>query len=293
MTIPHTLPRRPDAVAHRRRAAAALACLLTLAPLAACTAPAPTPSATATATVAPTPAAAPVAQFSLTVADGTFTLAGAATDDAARAAAVAAVSAGLGAGVPVDDQLTVVDGAWLPDADALTALASELVGVEAVSLNVNAGDAVVAGTVTDEAERQAAVDAVTTAFPDAEVTDTIAIVELCTVVGAKVREASQPPALVFETGSTDLTDASQTAVAEIAELVAQCPDTTLTVVGQTDARGSESGNEALALERANVVAAALEAAGVPSQSLLVQGNAANAPVSDDDALNRRVDVAVQ
>lgn len=76
-------------------------------------------------------------------------------------------------------------------------------------------------------------------------------------------------------------------------LVEQCPGTKLTVVGQTDTRGSEVGNEALALKRAQAVADALAAAGVPADDMTVQGNAANAPISDDDSLNRRVDVAVQ
>lgn len=106
--------------------------------------------------------------------------------------------------------------------------------------------------------------------------DHVAIVELCSVVGAKVREAAQAPALVFTSGSSELTAESQTAVAEIAMLVEQCPGTKLNVVGQTDTRGSEVGNEALALQRAQAVADALAAAGVPADDMTVQGNAANA-----------------
>ncbi|MDN5570665.1 MAG: OmpA family protein [Propionibacteriaceae bacterium] len=296
----HTAARKPARrLAARRLAAGALVGLLALAPLAACTS-----GGTTTTSPAATPTSGTTAnqnqadqnqaaQFALSVADGTFTLAGAAADEGAKADALTAVRAGLGAGVEVVDQMNVAPDAWLPDTNTLTSLASALVGVEAVSLNVNAGDAVLAGTVTTEQEKAAALGAVTTAFPDAEVTDNIAIVELCSVIGAKVREASQPPALVFATGSSELTAESTAALAEIADLVAQCPGTTLTVVGQTDTRGSESGNEALALTRATAVAAALEADGVPTDAILVQGNAANAPVSDDDSLNRRVDVAVQ
>lgn len=286
----HTAARKPA----RRLAAGALVGLLALAPLAACTSGGTTTtSPAATPTSGTTANQNQAAQFALSVADGTFTLAGAAADEGAKADALTAVRAGLGAGVEVVDQMNVAPDAWLPDTNTLTSLASALVGVEAVSLNVNAGDAVLAGTVTTEQEKAAALGAVTTAFPDAEVTDNIAIVELCSVIGAKVREASQPPALVFATGSSELTAESTAALAEIADLVAQCPGTTLTVVGQTDTRGSESGNEALALTRATAVAAALEADGVPTDAILVQGNAANAPVSDDDSLNRRVDVAVQ
>ena len=67
----------------------------------------------------------------------------------------------------------------------------------------------------------------------------------------------------------------------------------MTVVGQTGARGVEPGNEDLARRRAQAVGDALTAAGVPADDVVVQGNAANAPVSDDNALNRRVDVAVR
>lgn len=284
------LPRPRTSPNRTRWAAGALVAVLALVPLTACT------TGTTTTPVPPTATTTPAtqgAQFSLTLADGTFTVAGAAADEAGKADALAAVAAGLGAGAQVNDQLNVVSGAWLPDADALTTLASALVGVEAVSLNVNGGDAVLAGTVTSDAEKQAASDAVAAAFPDAEVADHVAIVELCSVVGAKVREAAQAPALVFTSGSSELTAESQTAVAEIAMLVEQCPGTKLTVVGQTDTRGSEVGNEALALQRAQAVADALAAAGVPADDMTVQGNAANAPISDDDSLNRRVDVAVQ
>lgn len=272
----------------RRLAAGALVALMTFAPLSACTSATTTsPSTTSTSVAAAT------AQFSLTLADGTFTVAGAAADDTAKADAVAAVTAGLGAGVQVSDRLNVVAGAWLPDAAALTTLASSLVGVEAVSLNVNGADAVLAGTVTSDAEKQAAAAAVTTAFPGTNLTDNVSVVPLCDVIGAKVREASQAPALVFSSGSAELTTESQAAVTEIAGLVAQCPGTKLTVVGQTDTRGSEVGNEALALRRAQAVADALAEAGVSTEDMIVQGNAANATISDDDSLNRRVDVAVQ
>lgn len=283
-------PRHRTSPSRTRWAAGALVAVLALVPLTACT------TGTTTTPVPPTATTTPAtqgAQFSLTLADGTFTVAGAAADEAGKADAAAAVSAGLGAGVPVNDQLNVVSGAWLPKADALTTLASALVGVEAVSLNINGGDAVLAGTVTSEAEKRAAADAVAAAFPEAELTDNVAIVELCSVVGAKVREAAQAPALVFASGSAELTAESQAAVAEIAQLVEQCPGTKLTVVGQTDTRGSEVGNEALALQRAQAVADALASAGVPGEDMTVQGNAANAPISDDDSLNRRVDVAVQ
>lgn len=260
--------------------------------LSACTA---TP-ATSTTPGGPTTSSAPAAtptSFSLSLADGTFTLAGTASDEESKGRAAAAVAEGLGAGVQLVDRLGTAPGAALPSPDALTALASALVKVEAVSVNVNGEDAVIGGTVTSEEEKQAAGDALAAAFPDATVRNDVAVVPLCDVKGAKVRELAKPPALSFETGSAELSQAALASVAGIAEVVAACPGTQLTVVGQTDARGAEPGNEDLARRRAQAVGDALIAAGVPAEAVLVQGNAANAPVSDDNALNRRVDVAVQ
>lgn len=222
-----------------------------------------------------------------------MSLGGVAPDEATKQAAASAVAKALGGGVPVTDKLGVVSGSWLPAAEDLGRLASALAGVEAVSLNVNQADAVLGGTVTTEAEKSAAGDAVKTAFPAMSVQNNLAVVPLCSVKGAKVREVSKPPALVFQTGSAQLSTAAQSAVTGIAKIVAACPDTQLTVVGQTDARGGESSNEALARQRAQAVADALVAAGVPKAQVLVQGNAANAPVSSDNALNRRVDIAVR
>ncbi len=275
-----------------RRLAGGLAIMLAAAALSACTpAPAPTGGGIAPSATVSTPAASS-ATLSLTLANGAYTLAGTATDTAAKSAAAAAVGAGLG-GAKVTDQLNVVPGAVLPPAGTLKTLASALAGVDALSLNVNAGEAVLAGTVSSDAEKAAAASAVAAAFLGANVTNNVSVVPVCTVVGAKVREASKPPALVFASGSADLSADSKTAVTKIAQLVQQCPGTKLTVVGQTDKTGSETGNEKLALTRAQAVATALVGAGVPAGSVLVQGNAANAPVSSDASLNRRVDVAVQ
>lgn len=272
---------------------AVVAALVMAFSVSACTSPPrPTPITTPTAATASTPASAQTS-FSLSWADGRFTLAGAAADKDARERAAAAVADGLGAGVQIADNLGTAPGAALPSPEALEALASAMVKVEAVSLNVNGGDAVIGGTVTSEQEKQAAGSAVAAAFPGATVRNNLAVVPLCDVKGAKVRELAKPPALSFATGSAELSDTALASVAKIAEVLAACPGTQVTVVGQTDARGGEPGNEDLARSRAQAVADALTAAGVPADDVIVQGNAANAPVSGDNALNRRVDVAVR
>lgn len=271
---------------------AVLAALVLAGSLSGCTS-APWSSATAPATAAASsPASAPTS-FSLALADGTFTLGGAAPDQESKERAAAAVAEGLGAGAGIVENLGVTPGATLPPAEALTALASVLAMVESVSLNVNGGEAVIGGTVTSEEEKRAAGDAVSAAFGDVTVRNDVAVVPVCDVKGAKVRDLAKPPALTFATGSAELSEAAQSSVAGIAEVVAACPGTELTVVGQTDARGAEPGNEDLARRRARAVGDALIAAGVPAEDVLIQGNAANTPVSHDNALNRRVDVAVR
>ncbi|WP_347348890.1 OmpA family protein [Nigerium sp.] len=273
---------------HGRRLLAALAIPLALT-LGGCTASGQPTSPGATTSAADTAST----QFSLNVSNQTVTVAGSVPDEATKASVVQALQQGVGAGTTVTDKLNVAPGSTLPSGQALTTLASALAPVEALNLNVSGTKALIAGNVSTEDEKNAAADAVKAAFTGAEVENSISVVPVCSVKGAKVRELSKPPAIVFDSGSAQLSDQANAAIQQIAGVVKQCEGTKLTVVGQTDKRGSEAGNENLGLQRARAVRDKLVADGVPSDAIIVQGNAANAPVSSENSLNRRVDVAVQ
>jgi OmpA-OmpF porin, OOP family len=104
----------------------------------------------------------------------------------------------------------------------------------------------------------------------------------------------------FDTGSKALTPESQVQIANIAAILNAYPKASVTVAGHTDSTGSEDTNQMLSRARAEVVANALTAAGVPGDRVRAQGYGSSRPVADNStdegrALNRRValDVAVQ
>ena len=285
--------RRPHLLG--RRALTALALALALLLTGGCTPAAPT-----TTSPGPGVPGSPTAttQFSVSGSAGDITVAGAVPDAQAKRATITALQDALGKGTKVTDQLNVAPGSSLPAAAQLAALGAALTKVESVNLNVSGTTALVAGSVSDAADSRAVADALAAAFPGVAVENTIAVVDVCEVKGAKVRELSKPPAVVFANSSAQVPAAAKAALADIAAIVKRCPGTKLTVVGQTDARGGEPGNEALGLKRANAVKAVLVASGVKAGDILAQGNASNAPVGSNDteagrAANRRVDIAVQ
>ena len=101
----------------------------------------------------------------------------------------------------------------------------------------------------------------------------------------------------FETNSSDLTAEGETTIDDlIAKLATYQTINSLTVVGHTDSRGSESYNQALSERRAATVASRLEAA-YPNASLSSSGAGESSPVATNDTaagrlLNRRVTITI-
>lgn len=130
---------------------------------------------------------------------------------------------------------------------------------------------------------------------------------LGTLAGAKVdaegcvvkkAQSINLPNVEFEPGSAVLTDAGKERLAPVAEFLANQLEVQVTVIGHTDAQGSESYNQKLSEGRAEAVAEYLESRGIAHARLSSRGRGESQPVADNKtaegrALNRRVELRIQ
>lgn len=101
--------------------------------------------------------------------------------------------------------------------------------------------------------------------------------------------------LRFETDQAIIQADAQSLLDDIATTLKSFPDWRLRIVGHTDAAGDPQRNEALSLERANAIKAALVTRGIDAQRLATAGAGEQRPVAGNDtaqgrALNRRVEL---
>lgn len=104
--------------------------------------------------------------------------------------------------------------------------------------------------------------------------------------------------LYFVEGKDELTDESKQAVERILSEIARRPVPDVLVVGHTDAVGNDAFNDALGLQRAEVVRAALVRLGVPANDVraLSRGKRELAVPTPDgvaEPRNRRVEILVR
>ncbi|MFC3533005.1 OmpA family protein [Vogesella facilis] len=119
--------------------------------------------------------------------------------------------------------------------------------------------------------------------------------------GALLQAQPRRPAsylLYFNSGSNELTAESQSTLAALRQDVASRPVPEILVIGHTDSVGSAEDNEALSLQRAQLIAELLAQLGVQPKSLEVTGRGERElllPTADDvdEPRNRRVEVSVR
>ena len=110
-------------------------------------------------------------------------------------------------------------------------------------------------------------------------------------------ELSFTDKLLFEFDAARLTAPSRSAIQKISAALLKVGITHMRVEGHTDNVGTEAYNIKLSLARANVVADAMSATGIPRNNLVVKGLGMSKPVSSNatktgQAENRRVTIIV-
>lgn len=103
--------------------------------------------------------------------------------------------------------------------------------------------------------------------------------------------------LLFGVGSSKLSDAAKSDLANMAETLKKYEDTDILIEGHTDSSGSEEFNQKLSEERAASVSSYLQTLGVASPRVMTKGYGETAPVADNETAegkqkNRRVEVAI-
>lgn len=106
-----------------------------------------------------------------------------------------------------------------------------------------------------------------------------------------------PENITFATGSSALGASAVKTLRDVAGVLAEYPDTTMTVSGHTDNTGSLALNQRLSEQRAGSVAAVLQQNGVASSRIHTVGYGPSQPVAGNDtadgrAKNRRVEIAI-
>jgi len=105
---------------------------------------------------------------------------------------------------------------------------------------------------------------------------------------------SRTGAIYFRPASARLDAKSRPLLTEVEVVVGKCPTLKVEVSGYTDSDGSPEANKALSERRAQAVADALVAGGVPRQQISAAGHGEESPVAANDtpknkALNRRIE----
>ena len=102
--------------------------------------------------------------------------------------------------------------------------------------------------------------------------------------------------ILFKTNSTELNDNAKKALTDFAAVMADLPDTDITIWGHADKTGSADYNKQISTKRATVVEKYLAQAGMKNK-MVAEGKSFDLPIATNDtaegrAQNRRVEVYV-
>lgn len=103
--------------------------------------------------------------------------------------------------------------------------------------------------------------------------------------------------ILFETGKSNLSENSRSALSKFATSLKDTPETDITIYGHTDNVGNRDINMKLSNERASSVAAFLSGNGVTMDRMKTEGKAFDLPVADNSTAegrskNRRVEIYI-
>lgn len=237
-----------------------------------------------------------------TSADGVITLTGVVATEVDRLTLTQAAGAG---DKNVDDQLTVDSEIGLDD--DITAQLAGLVDVLATQLAdgsaaFDGSDLVLAGTYRTDEQRAAAesagatVDATVELSPAASPDSAPQTQPDPAAIEAGLNELVTASPILFQSRSDVLDASAAPTLDQLADRLAGLSGVTVTIEGHTDSDGSATNNQALSLDRAEAVLAALVERGVAADLLVAEGLGSAEPVLvdgvEDKAASRRVEFRV-
>jgi outer membrane protein OmpA-like peptidoglycan-associated protein len=152
---------------------------------------------------------------------------------------------------------------------------------------------VFAGRAETEAARQAALTALAVVPTLDQWQTDVTLLPPLLVCERKVGAFQTRNAILFDSGSARIAEASGAAIDELAGYLALCPEATVNVEGHTDSDGDADANLALSVSRAEAVVDALIAHGVSPDRLYAVGYGESLPVASNDTragkqANRRI-----
>lgn len=162
---------------------------------------------------------------------------------------------------------------------------------------IEAGRIRLVGDVPD----QVTIEKLVESFADIDLGDTVLDTSGLTIVPGSPRPSGRilvDDAVLFDVDSDEIAETETAVLDTLATIFIARPAWQLTVVGHTDDTGPPVYNLELSLRRAGAVRAALEARGVPADSLKIEGAGSTDPLDPSDsaearARNRRIEFVIQ
>ena len=222
---------------------------------------------------------------------GTIFLTGIVTSSEDRSAALGAAQA-LAGTTPVDaSAVTVGVTDDVVRAAALQAIADA--GYERINVTVSGGVATLGGVTPEEGS--AGLIATVAAVPGiSQVVDLTDTSDRAQALESELQRIVSVTPIVFASGQTNLNALQERILDSVAEIIQAYSGPLVTIVGYTDAAGSEEGNQTISLLRAENVRDYLVAQGIPTERLLLDARGETTASGSEAVagLERRVEFEV-
>lgn len=240
-----------------------------------------------------------------------ITVAGILPNETAKTGLLDSIRALFGAKAQVIDQLTVRDGASIPDLSSLAEALRPDVDIPDFGWKAEGDTITLTGTAPSQEVKDASEAAAKVAWPAATIDNRIEVAGTglpavtpapgpaaagCATLQADITGLLATP-INFGTDGFSLAATSEGLLTQVADKIKACPDARITVRGYTDNSGNDAINQPLSENRAKSVADFLVSQGITAGNVTSEGLGSSNPVANNDtpegkAANRRVEIAV-